>query len=285
LAREILESYEAGLLSVILFAAANNSFEPLVWVAANMHSFVCLFITLSTLFLIYYFKYEKKKSISLSFSFIFAVLSLGTKEVAIILFPIILAIAVYFIFILKQKIRTDFIFYSLANILLFGIYAYYQYLWQSSSVWVENRVWEISAPRLLKIPLSFLSAALPVQFILNEKRAISLFVLSVILIIILLFKFRKKIGVWFGFYWAILAALPVTFFQTEHWWNLLSSRYTYTIRVGIVLILATIFVHWRQKAQTGALIFFNGSISRSKIASSAWFCSKTCLTTKQISSS
>ena len=54
---------------------------------------------------------------------------------------------------------------------------------------------------------------------------------------------------WFGFLWAFCAVGVVMFFNTMFWWEPLASRYTYSVRVGVSLIIAALLVDLLKRAK------------------------------------
>lgn len=247
LTKLVTRSWFAGLLAVVLFAFAGGAYEPIVWIGANMHSIVALFITSSIAALIASYQYRKYSGLLLFISFVSAVLAFGTKEIAIILPAIVFLVLMHYRKKIFQPIR---IIYILAFYFLSIAYAYQQYLWQKASVWVGDGVWSLEAVRLLKYPLVMLDAIIPLRPLLTADNALIYTVISFVLFSYVIYRFRSELSMWLGICWVALAALPVIFFETLHWWSLLASRYTYTMRVGIIMLIAGILVSLMRNAKT-----------------------------------
>jgi hypothetical protein len=75
----------------------------------------------------------------------------------------------------------------------------------------------------------------------------------------LTYRFRKDSWFVYGCAWFVLAALPVIFFATPEWWTPLASRYTYTMRIGLILAV-TMMLHQllndREKVRVIQSLFF-----------------------------
>jgi len=226
-----------------LASFAGGAYEPLVWIGANMHSFVTLFI-LSCL-ICYYHYLSTKKNIYLIPSLFFFILAIGTKESAIIIPALLLILSIYYklVYIKKfPKTKTLFIFWT-GIIGLSTIYLYQQYLWQKSSIWVQSGIWNINLIAFLRIPLIMLDNFIPISFLKLHLTTLSagfLWVSSVFFLLFILYKFRKLKLIWLGFSWLLITISPFIFFKTELWWEPLASRYNYLPRIGAIIIIAAI---------------------------------------------
>lgn len=252
LTHKLSGSGAAGLIAVALVAAVGGAYEPLVWIGANMHSLVALWITLSCALLVASFTNKKRCVWSLAGSFVASGLAIGTKEVAVIT-PILLAfVLTYFWLRPKETIETTRAHWVYAGCaaLLFTVYGVFQYLWQSEGVWVGSGAWELSFASLLRLPTALLDVLVPLGPVLTHKTAVPVFLFACVLYGYVLYRFRRLPLVWFGFLWATLAALPVIFFAADNWYEVLPSRYTYTVRIGISILAAVVMRELLEHAQT-----------------------------------
>jgi hypothetical protein len=56
-----------------------------------------------------------------------------------------------------------------------------------------------------------------------------------------------------GFWWMLVSIAPTILFHTPHWWEPLSSRYTYLPRIGMIMILASI-IHYHISKNTARYV-------------------------------
>ena len=240
---QLSKSKLISLFTVVLVALVGGAYEPLVWIGANMHSIAALFVLLC---LIYYYKYlEKNLKRYLIISLVSFVLALLSKEVTIVTVVVLLCLLVYKK--LKDKVWVKqlghFIFWLLV-LVISSLYGWQQYIWQKSSVWVEAGVWQIDLKSIFKFPLVIFDIFIPISFLkddLTMYTALLLWVIALVFLVFILIKYRRLKLVWLGIIWLILFICPTIFFQTEHWWYVLASRYTYLPRIGMVIIIAGIF--------------------------------------------
>jgi glycosyltransferase involved in cell wall biosynthesis len=231
-----------ALITTTLVAVAGIAYEPLVWIGSNMHSFVALFMLASLV--AYSLFLNSNKSRYLIISFVFFVLALGTKESAIVTPALMFLLTVYKYIENKEFLTIKFGLFWLTSLIVSFAYLYRQYLWQKNSIWVESGVWNISIEQVLRIPFILLDNFFPItplKFYLTEWSAGLLWLFAVMLIMFIAYKFRKIKLVWFGLGWAIICSAPFIFFQTQFWWEPLASRYNYLARIGIIILLASIF--------------------------------------------
>lgn len=248
LTEQVQGSSLAGILAAIVFAFAGGAYEPLVWVGANMHSFVAFFMLISSLMLIYGYKsleIEKNlRGITLFVVSLFAfVLALGTKEVAVALGPILGLVGLWWH--LKKKVKLfspKVIWYWLSISAVFILYLLKQYESQKNSVWVSSGSFEFSFSSLLRLPMVLVDIMLPLITLVKENSAIPIFIFSIGLLIYILKRFKESKAVWFGLVWAMMSAMPVVFFNVINWYDLFPSRYTYSLRVGISMMVGALFV-------------------------------------------
>ena len=227
---------------VFLASFAGNAYEPIVWISANMHSFVTLFIL--ACLTSYYHYLLTKKNIYLIPAFLFFILAIGTKESAIITPALLLLLSVYYKLEQKKIIfpKTLCLFWS-AIIFISGIYAYKQYLWQTNGIWVKSNVWIINIISFFRIPLIILDNFIPISFLRQHLTTLSagfLWLFSVLFILFVLYTFKRIKLIWLSFLWLLIGISPFIFFKTESWWEPLASRYNYLPRFGAILVIATI---------------------------------------------
>lgn len=264
---QLSKSKLIAITTSCLVAFAGVAYEPVVWIGANMHSFVSLFVLLS---LICFYNYlQTGKGSLLIFSFLSYILALGTKESAIITPALLFATLIYYrIDNKKQFTKTQIIFWT-STICLSIMYLYQQYLWQKNGVWVQTGVWNINFTSFFKIPLILLDNFFPISFLrdsLSTWSAGILWLLAISMFLFILFKFKKLKLIWYGFFWLIISISPFIFFKTEFWWDVLASRYNYLPRIGAILIIAAILQHLivNNKARyiiSGTIIFVMISVS------------------------
>ncbi len=250
LARDISKSYITGLFASILFAFAGSAYEPLVWIGANMHSFAVFFMLLSCLYLVKYYITDKKNQIIyLLVSFLSLVLAFGTKEISMALPPLLFVIGLYFGFKNKKKINFIYILYLMLFFSTTFTYIIKQYLAQSQSVWLTSGAFSFSPHLLARIPIALMDVFIPLNYILSEKTAWLIFFVSLVFLIFVFYKFRNNILVKFGFLWAFFAIGVVVFFNSSNWWEILPSRYAYSVRVGVIFIISAVLTELIRKAR------------------------------------
>jgi hypothetical protein len=169
-------------------------------------------------------------------AYVFAILS---KEIAVITPAILLFLSVRHWYTEKRNsISAPVILYWVGVIAISLFYVWKQYMWQKESVWISSGLWHLHGGAFARLPMALLDVFVPLQMIAERQGALPLSVLSCGLFGYCLYRFRKNSTVLVGFLWASVAALPVLFFQTMTWWELFPSRYTYSIRVGMVVFVA-----------------------------------------------
>jgi len=242
LAWQLSKSRLIAFGTLVLMSLAGGAYEPILWVGANMHSVVALFIVLS---LIFYIKFlHQKKNIFLVFSFLSFILALGTKEVAIVTIALLLGV---FVFEWRQKRSIPKTIahglYGALVLVATGLYAYQQYIWQMGSVWVQSGVWSFNIFALVRTPLILFDIFFPTTLLqpwLTETSAVVLWIVALCFFLFLMIRFARVPLLWLGLFWIIVCISPTIFFTPEYWWQPLASRYTYFARVGMVFFLMSI---------------------------------------------
>jgi len=240
---KMTKSSFVGFVGVALCALVGGTYEPLIWIGANMHSITALFMVISTFALLSAYQKTPRVVWWLILSFVTLVLALATKEVAVVLPVILFFIAVPYL--LKEK-RSFFylknVLYWLATSAISIIYVVQQYLWQRDSIWVTQEVWKFSPSSLIRLPIILLDAFIPLKNIISSQNAIVYFVITLCLFIYSIYKFRNNKIMYIGLFWAVMTILPVVFFKTAVWWELLPSRYMYNVRIGMIIFVSAIIV-------------------------------------------
>lgn len=236
---KLSRSKAAGFLATFLVAVAGGAYEPLVWVGANMHSIVTLFILLSILF--YTSFLEKQKTFFLIFSFLAFLLALGAKELGIVT-PALLLFTFLF---LKKKFSNYknaahyiFAFATFSTTLLYGLF---QYISQKESIWITSNIWTLSPDALIRIPFIFLDQFIPIAKYIDSENVFFFGGISLIWLIYLLVRYRKLSLLWYGFFWILIGIAPTIFFSVQYPWEPLPSRYNYLPRIGAVIMLSILF--------------------------------------------
>jgi len=242
LAWQLSRSRLVTVVVSLLTALAGGAYEPLVWVAANLHTLATLWILLA---LVSYQQFLASGRRSwLVWSFLAVLLVFGTKEIAIVVGPLLVITALASWPSVKLRLTDWFhrVYWLLLFLLTLG-YGWQQYLWQKDSIWVTAGYWHLSIDKILKIPLviaDMLVPLLPLAKIINSHQAILLIIAISLLFLIIIWRYRRLRLVWLGLAWMLISIAPTLLFITARWWDPLASRYTYLPRLGMVLILAAI---------------------------------------------
>ncbi len=222
-------------------AFAGIAYEPLVWIGANMHSFVTLFVLLSII--LFYQHLITKKFFYLILSFVSFILALGTKESAIVTPLLLLSTLIYYKNERKDRLPKSHLIFWGSTVLLSCIYLYQQYLWQKNSIWIQSNVWNVDLISFFRIPLILLDNFFPILFLktaLSPWSAVLMWLLAVGLFTFIIYYFKKLKLMWYGLFWLLVSISPFIFFKTEFWWEPLASRYNYLPRIGAIIIIASI---------------------------------------------
>jgi len=249
LTSKIVKNKKVGLIATGLFAMAGGAYEPVIWIGANLHLVVVLFLLLGLYFCWQYF--ESKKVINLLLSLVFIVLSLLTKEIAVVGIGLLFLLFVYN-WEIKSFLKDKKLWlYSSFVILIYGFYGWQQYLWQKQSYWLSSGTWDFNLKYLAKIPLVLFDVVVPSQWFvgfLSHKSAILIAVVILIVIVGGLVKFFRNKVLWFTVCWMIFSVMPTIFFKSALWWEPIASRYTYLPRVGLVIGLSSfLYFLWEKK--------------------------------------
>lgn len=256
LAWQLEKSRLLAVIVALLVTGAGGAYEPLVWLAANMHPWVAMWMLLALVTLIAY--HQGGKIRYLFVSLLATVGAFYTKEVAIVLPALIFVTYVFYFPTFRQRLKSP------AHLLWGGAfsyaclwYAYNQYMWQKSSVWVAERVWGLSWQAVLKAPIVAIDLFLPQKLFagaLNQAFAYGLLLVSLLVTIWLLRKFWSLPMVRWGLVWIYITMAPTIFFFTTNFWDPLASRYTYLPRIGLVMILAAILHFYITKNKSPKIV-------------------------------
>ncbi|MFA7314367.1 MAG: hypothetical protein WC025_00345 [Candidatus Magasanikbacteria bacterium] len=241
LVSKITKSSLVGFMAVVLCALVGGAYEPLIWIGANMHSIAALFMIISTFALLSAYKKTSRAVWWFLLSFVTLVLALATKEVSVVLPAILFFIAIPYL--LKEKKSFFYlknILYWLATATISIVYVVQQYLWQRGSVWVTQDVWKFSAGNLIRLPIILLDTFVPLKNIISAQNAVVCLLIAFFVFAYSIYKFRNNKIMYIGLFWSVMTILPVIFFKTAVWWELLPSRYMYTVRIGMIIFVCTI---------------------------------------------
>lgn len=254
--RLVSTSSLAGWIAVVLLALGGSAFEPLVWVGANMHSIAALFMTLAVFTLLRSYQRTPLSAVWLLLSCLASIGAILTKEVSVILpgFLFIVSLS-YFLKEKKAFFSPSRIVYGTSMIAIWSIYLFQQYRWQTESAWVTQGVWNVSLQAFTRLPTALLDVFIPLRPILSHTNAFFFSIVAIIFFGYILYRFRKNNAVHIGLSWALIASLPVLFFQTQSWWELLPSRYTYTVRIGMVIAIAAMITTLLRDGKTLRLAY------------------------------
>lgn len=230
----------SGLVT-LMFGLIGVAYEPIVWVSANMHSIVTMFIVGTLIFMYQYL--EQRKWWWLFFSFIAYLLALGTKESAIVTPGLMLITFIFYKIKYSGKKVFNFSAYLFLSgvVIVSGYYIFQQYLWQKHGIWVQSDVWTLNWQSLLRWPLIVFDNFFPLMFFdkwLTNYSALVLTWLIFVILIFILWRMKNKIMIWYSLLWLLITALPFVFFQVEPWWWPLASRYNYLLHFGAVLVIS-----------------------------------------------
>jgi len=251
---QFFKKYFAAVLAVFFTAAAGTAYEPLVWVASNLHSWATLFILTSVVSYNHFL--NSKRWCFAFFTFIFFILSFLTKEIAIVA-PFLL-LGVFFVYKKRHNSFAESAVHKLLAIFVFLstiIYSIFQIIWQSKSSTLVQGVWDLELSRIFRLPIALFDLIIPLNPILTEKIGWLIWLFAFFGFIFIIYKFKNQSVILYGIFWSVISCLPTIFFITEYWWNPLPSRYTYLPRAGIVVFLIGIYVFLSQKSLIKKRIF------------------------------
>lgn len=229
----------------LMVAVVGGAYEPLVWVAANLHTIATLWILLALTSYQQFLASGRRQW--LIWSFLAALLVFGTKEIAVVIGPLLFITAIASWPAVKTRLAnwSHRAYWLLLFLVTIG-YGWQQYLWQKDSIWITAGHWHLSIDKILKIPLviaDMLVPLLPLAKIVSSHQAVLLIIIISLIFLIVIWHYRRLKLVWLGLFWMLISIAPTLLFITARWWDPLASRYTYLPRLGLILILAVI-IHY-----------------------------------------
>ncbi len=231
-----------SISAACLVAIAGGAYEPLVWIAANMHSIATLFVVIAAW--AYVEGIATKKRWYLSLSLISAALAFGTKEIAIVFPAMACLLTVYLWKKYANNIKQPrvYLYWGVLAVMSL-IYLVDQYHAQTSGIWVSTGVWQLHGSSLLRLPVAMFDMFFPIGPLrpyLSNQWGIVLWIAATSGLVGLLYRFRRVKEVWFGYGWMLIASLPTVFFAALYIWEPLPSRYTYMPRIGMIIALVAV---------------------------------------------
>jgi len=245
LAFEITGSRLNAWCTAILITIAGSAYETIVWIGANMHSLATLSIVATLYCTVRLYKTAHWRWLILGL--VTQLLAYGTKEISVVLAPLILVtlFTLYKFFKLQTtnyKLPT---LYFVISSLLGLSYGYYQYLMQTQGGGFTANHYAFSLTSLARIPFVILDLFLPLQVIMPFLTPLRATLLGLIILLIgfyLIRKYWSQPTVPLALAFCFFGILPTLFFATTNWWEPLSSRYTYLPHVGAALLISSILV-------------------------------------------
>ena len=257
LAYNMLQSRLTGVFTTVLVVVAGSAYEPLVWMSANMHSVVSLFILLSLLG--YWLYLSRRKALPLLFSFLFLLCAFGTKELAITL-PFLLL----FVMLYRRAQQKD-VTFSPAHKAFWAAVSMVTAGYLSMQVWLQLSGDAVASgaygPRLtqvLRFSFVVLDLFVPLQAVdhlISLPLAVVLFsVLMVSMTLLLVRSLRQRGIVAFCLMAIAVSVLPTILFHTNTFWEPLASRYTYLPHLFSSLLVAASLAYLIQKNKSRYVI-------------------------------
>ncbi|MEK7619599.1 MAG: hypothetical protein AAB416_05215 [Patescibacteria group bacterium] len=231
---QLTRSRILALAACILATLAGSAYEPIVWIASNLHSIATLFILSACCS---YLAYRKTGKIFFAGISSFSVaLAFLTKEVAIVT-PVLLVLSGVVHGRVAYRVaskRSHAIFATcIAAITL--LYGYQEYLWQKEGFSVASGIWSPHLSALLRYPFALVQMIVPVERFVSASSAAWIGSAGSALWITTLIAGRKRPLILFGLSWIVVSLLPVIFFADSESPYLIASRYTYLARIGLIL--------------------------------------------------
>ncbi|MFH0873901.1 MAG: hypothetical protein V1846_03665 [Candidatus Komeilibacteria bacterium] len=246
---KLIEDKRVAWWGAVFFLLAGSAYEPLFWVAANLHAVASLFIVLAVY---WYWLFLAKNNLGRgAMALLFFILAIGTKEIAVVTAPLMILTAVAFFLKKRGRISTWANGILVALILsLSGVYAYFEYLWNHHSLPATSGYWQLDFFQFIRWPVIIVDMLVPLFRWINESNHYYLYGVCFLAVVGLIYFLRKSLIFYYGLLWVLIASLP-TIFAVDRLWMPLSSRYTYLPRIGIIIILAValrkLFSLWPRK--------------------------------------
>jgi hypothetical protein len=251
---KITKKKSISLFSAMFFLLAGSAYEPIFWIAANLHVFATIFILL---FIYFYWQFLNTHKIKhFIISFLFFLLAINTKEIAFI--SIFLMLATYLFFKFKNKETRAYIYNKILVFLIFIVtivFGFLEYIWQRNSPAINSGYWQLDFSQFLRWPVIIVDTIIPFFRWINIDNYFYIYTLSLILIISLIYFLKKSLLFWYGLSWILIASLP-TIFAVDKLWMPLASRYTYLLKIGTVFILCALLARLLKKVPKKIVYIF-----------------------------
>lgn len=220
-----------------LVALVGSAYEPIVWIASNLHSIATLFIV--TACVSYYAFLETKKILPALVCFCATALAFLTKEIAIVTPALLLLTG---IILHRGTSHTRISGYSHAILIgsiatITALYGYQEYLWQQGGYSVSSGIWTINAVALSHYPYALMQMIAPIERIMSLSTAPWIFWIGIVGWLSLFLLSRSRPLAIFGLLWMVISLFPVIFFSDPESPFLIASRYTYLARIGLIFVL------------------------------------------------
>jgi hypothetical protein len=205
-----------------------------------------LFVVFAIVFYAGFLKTERR--LLLVSSLLFQLLAYSTKEISVVI-PILLVVLAWSWKKIYKKFPKSFIHlvFWIFSALLAGAYAVLEIILQEGGDTFATNNYSIGASGIFRIPFALLDLFVPLrpfQNLFSPTIAVIVFVLIVVLMALVVKKYRHLPGLPLFLILSVASILPTTFFATTNWWEPLASRYTYLPRVGAVAALAVILSYY-----------------------------------------
>jgi hypothetical protein len=221
---------EAALVTVSI-AVAGAAFEPVIWVASNMHSLTALFVLVAVHAYLSFLRHGRMWAAVLT---VIAVgLAYMTKETSIVVVTLLFGLAVMERRAPHFRQRRHLVLAASVAVIS-AAYVLMQLQLQRDSMTVNAGLWKPTPAELLRLPIVIADHVMPTAWLRPLHRGL-LAIAGAAVFAVALWRRRLSPAIAFGLYWGVLASLPTIFFQVEGPWMPLSSRYGYLPRVGTVM--------------------------------------------------
>lgn len=248
LALELTNSRLNAWCTAFLVAIAGSAYEAIVWIGANMHSLATLSIVATLYCVVRLYKSAKWRWLILGL--ITQLLAYGTKEISIVLAPLII-VTLFTLHKSCTPLKLSFdhqlkIVLSATISSLLGLtYGLYQYLMQSQGGGFTANHYAFSLASLARTPFVILDLFVPLSAISHLLSSFSASLLGLATLLVgtyLIRKYWSLAGIPLALALCFFGILPTLFFAVINWWEPLTSRYTYLPHVGAALLISSILV-------------------------------------------
>ncbi|MBP7005538.1 glycosyltransferase, partial [Patescibacteria group bacterium] len=243
LAWEMTESRLNAWCAAVLVTISGSAYEPVVWIAANMHSLATLWIVGALYGGVRFYKTQKWSAFCAGL--ICQLLAYGTKEISIVLFPL-LCIALWSVWHQKKQRLTHSVgVFILSSALLWSAYAALQFIMQQGGDTFAGNGYAIGWQGLMRVPFALLDLFIPLQAFTGLLTPVIAAVIGFAVLVCggyIVREYRSLPSLPLACGLCLLGIMPTIFFLVPSWWEPLASRYTYLGHVGAAFLLATIFV-------------------------------------------